>query len=96
MHKALLASTALAMIPAGAIFMMASPAERVAALEAKREEFVNASQSIIDALGEDEDLTDEQIAEIEANKAEVEKLDKQIAALKTFAPQGQGRKSSAV
>lgn len=95
MHKALLASTALAMIPAGAIFMMASPAERVAALEAKREEFVNASQSIIDALGEDEELTDEQIAEIEANKAEVEKLDKQIAALKTFAPQGQGRKSSA-
>lgn len=95
MSKALLASTALALIPAGAIFMMASPAERVAALEAKREELLNASQAIIDDLADDAELTEEQIEQIDANKAEVEKLDRQIAALKPFQPQGQGRKTGA-
>jgi HK97 family phage major capsid protein len=93
MHKALLASTALALIPAGAIFMMASPADRIAALESKREELLNASQAIIDGLGDDDDLSEEQVKQIQDNKADVEKIDGQISALQSLLPKGQGRKS---
>jgi HK97 family phage major capsid protein len=91
MKKALLASSML--IPAGAIFAMASPADRIAALESKREELLNASQAIIDGLGDDDDLSDDQVKQIQDNKADVEKIDGQISALQSLLPKGQGRKS---
>lgn len=76
----------------GPIFMMApNLQERIAALETRRQELVDASETIINGLEENADLTDEQTAEIEANAAEAEKLDRQIKALKGSLPQGKGR-----
>ena len=69
--------------------------ERITALEERREEMHGASQSILDSLEDGVDLTDEQAEEISGNAAEMEKLDKQIAALKALLPKGQGRKTQA-
>jgi hypothetical protein len=71
------------------VFNMASPAERISALEGKRDELLAASQTII-AEGED-DLTDEQNDALATNASEIEKLDKTIANLNAFLPKSKGR-----
>ena len=78
------------------LFVMAGPtaAERIAALEEKRQGLMDASQGILNELPEGEDLTDEQNDTIIANAADIEKLDRQIVALKMLEPKGQGRKSA--
>src|SRR4051812_22584365 len=83
-----------AVVPAGAIFMMATPAEQIDALEGKRQGFLDASQAIMDSLDDGVDLTDEQADEISANAGQVASVDKRITALKTMLPQGQGRKTA--
>lgn len=90
----LLASTTLA---AGhfPIMMMATPAEEaIAALEEKRDGIFAQSQEILDAA-EDGDISDDDLATIEANKAEVEKIDRLISARKAMLPVSNGRKTSA-
>jgi HK97 family phage major capsid protein len=78
----------------GPILMDAASA--LAALEERRLEMFNASQALIDAADTDEvDLSDEDLATIETNRVEIEKLDKQINARKALAPQGAGRRSTA-
>lgn len=94
----LLLSTALVLPhdPHAAIFMMApTPQERIAALEEKRQGLLDASEGIINALGDEDDLTDEQAAEIAANKVAIEKIDNQIAAFTAMLPKGKGRQSAA-
>lgn len=82
--------------PNGIILMMApTPQERIAALQEKREGILAASQAIIDALPDGEDLTDEQTETITGNTGEVEKIDKQIAAFTAMLPKGNGRKTAA-
>lgn len=77
------------------IFMEAPIATRIAALEEKRLGLFTASEEIVNSLEEGVDLSDEQTDTIAANAAEIDRLDKQIAALKMVAPQGQGRKTAA-
>jgi HK97 family phage major capsid protein len=84
-----------ACIPAGAIYMMApSIQDRITALETNRQSLLDKSQAIIDGLGENVDLSDEQTEEIAGYNADVEKLDKQITALTAMLPKGQGRKTA--
>ena len=80
--------------PHAAIFMMATPAERITALETKRGEILAASEAIVAELEDGVDLSDEQTDTITANTAEIGKIDNQITALKSLAPQGQGRKTA--
>ena len=69
--------------------------EAVAALEARRLDLQNASEALIAAADEaGEDLDDDALVTIEANAAEMEKLDKQIAARKALAPKALGRKTT--
>lgn len=76
--------------------IMMDAAAALAALDERRLELFNASQALIDAADEAEtDLSDEDLATIEANATEIEKLDKQIKARKAIAPQGQGRRTTA-
>lgn len=77
----------------GPIFMDANDA--LARLHARRTELLEASQALIDAADEaDEDLSDEDLATINANKAAIEKLDGQINARTALIPQGNGRRST--
>ncbi|MPZ41302.1 MAG: phage major capsid protein [Rhizobiales bacterium] len=81
--------------PHPAIFMMApSVQERITALETRRQELLDTSQSIVDSLDEGVDLSDEQSETITGNAAEIEKIDKQIAALQALLPKGQGRRTA--
>lgn len=75
-----------------AVLAMASPAERLAAVQARRNDLLAASEKVVADAG-DEDLTDEQSETITSNAAEIEKLDKQINALQLLQPKGQGRKT---
>ena len=81
----------------GALFtpvvMAGSVAERIAALEAKRQALIDDSTGIINSLGENEDLSADQAQKINANAAEVETIDTSIAALKSLQPVGQGRRT---
>lgn len=81
--------------PSGLVFNMASPAERIQALEGRREELMAASQAILDGLEDGEDLTDEQTQSIDDNNGEVERIDKQIGAMQKLVPQGRGRSTTA-
>lgn len=77
----------------GAIVMDAASA--IAALEDKLQDLVSSSQEIVNAADEaGVDISDEDLATIEANAAEAEKLKKQIAARKALLPTGQGRRSA--
>lgn len=96
----LLAFTALALIAGGAgstPMLNQTPAERLAALESRRTDLENASNAIIEGLGDNQDMTDAQTAEIEANATEIETIDRQIAALKRVQPAatGVGRRTTA-
>lgn len=88
MRKTLLAAVSLAalasLLPSGAIFADAGPAEQaIETLEARRLELVNANQDILDAGGADNvDISDKDLETIEANNKEIEKLDRQIQARK--------------
>lgn len=76
--------------------IMMDAATALAALDERRLELVNASQALIDAADTAEtDLSDDDLATIEANTTEIAKLDKQITARKALTPQGQGRRSAA-
>lgn len=68
---------------------------RIDNLEAKRVELHTASEAILDALGDSEDLSDDQTETINKNTTEIEKLDRQITALQALLPKGAGRKSAA-
>lgn len=77
-----------------AIFNMATPAERVSALEARRDELLAASQALIDATDNEHDLSDADNATIKSNNTEIGKIDDQISVLKPMVAQGQGRKAT--
>lgn len=89
----LLAASALSGVPA--VFMAATPADQIAALETKRAEIEAKPQAVLDSLEDGVDLSDDQAEEIAGYTAEIESIDKRIAALKTMLPKGQGRKSAA-
>jgi HK97 family phage major capsid protein len=77
----------------GAITMDAASA--LAGIEEKLQDLLDASQAIVNAADEaGEDISDADLAKIEANAAEAEKLKKQIAARKALLPTGQGRRSA--
>lgn len=80
--------------PAKAIFLMATSAERIAALETERQSLLDASQAIVDGLEDGVDMTDEQTDAITANTGKIGKIDAQITALQSLAPKSQGRKTS--
>ncbi|AMS41169.1 phage major capsid protein [Aminobacter aminovorans] len=70
-------------------------ASAITALEERRQELIDASQALVDAADEAEtDISAEDLATIEANAAEAEKLEKQINARKALLPQGQGRRTT--
>jgi HK97 family phage major capsid protein len=77
-----------------AIFMAVTPAERITALETQRQDLLDASEAIINELEENTDLTPEQLELIGTNKEKIDNIDKQIVALQSFAPKGQGRKTA--
>lgn len=67
-------------------------------LEAQQQELQEASQTLVNAADEGErDLTDDELATIEANRVKVEALGKQISARRAATPvaQGQGRRTTA-
>ncbi len=75
----------------GPVLMDANDA--IVALEARRAELFNASEALINAADDEErELTDDEVGTIEANAAEVEKFDRQIAARRAIAPKAGGRK----
>lgn len=69
--------------------------EALATLQNRREEIFNASQAIVAKADEaGVELTEEEVAAIEANTEEMEKLDRQINARKLLTPSGTGRKTA--
>lgn len=87
-----------AVLRSGLIFADAGAAEqRLESLRARRQELVDASDALIAAAdeGEGRDLEDAEIEKIKANKAEISRLDDQIAVRAALVPQGQGRKTGA-
>lgn len=75
--------------------IMMDAVEALANLEARRLELFNASEALVAAADEEErELSDEDVEAIEANTAEIEKLDRQITARKALAPKVAGRKTS--
>lgn len=89
-------AAATALSPAlGSVIMAARTIEE---MQAEQEELLAASKAIVDrADEEDRDLSEDDIAEIEANKVKVENLKRQITARQAAAPvaQGQGRRTTA-
>lgn len=77
------------LVPPGVICMAAPSIEE---LQQRQQELTEASQAIVD--GAEGDLSDEQLATIEANAAEVAKLGRSISALQQLAPKGTGRKTA--
>ena len=80
---------------AGVILMMAATVED---LRAAQEELVEASKALVDAAdAEERDLDESEIETIEANKAEIDKIGRQIAAREAARPTavGAGRKTAA-
>ncbi|RWQ16100.1 phage major capsid protein [Mesorhizobium sp.] len=89
--------SASAAIVGGAYFgpITMDAASAITALEERRQELIDASQALVDAADEaDEDISAEDLATIEANAAEAEKLEKQIKARKALLPTGQGRRTA--
>ena len=86
---------ASALVPPGVILMAAPTIDE---LRQRQQDITAESQALIETADKDErDLTDEEIATIEANKTEVEKIGRQITAREsvTVVAQGQGRKTTA-
>lgn len=93
MEKAPLASSSL--IPAGVIFAMADPAVTIDNLRARQQELDDENVALVNAADErGEDLSDEDLEKIQANKADIDRIGRQIAAREAVKPQGQGRKST--
>lgn len=87
MRKNFLAAASIAvlsLLPSGAIFADAGPADQaIDALEARRAELANANQDIIRAADDaGQDVSDKDLDTIEANNKELEKIDRQIQARK--------------
>ena len=90
--NALLGATSLT--PEFGVILMAVTIED---LEAQQQELQDASQAIVNAADErGEDISDDDLATIEANGIKVEALGKQISARRAAAPtaQGQGRRTA--
>jgi HK97 family phage major capsid protein len=69
--------------------------DALSALEERRTELFDQSQAIIAAAdGEERELTEEEVASIEANTAAIENLDRQISARQALKPVGQGRRAA--
>lgn len=77
------------------IFMMASPADRIAVLNSKYEELESNSQAILDSLEDDADLSAEQLEDIKANTAKMTEIKAQVEALTPLVPKSAGRKTTA-
>lgn len=95
MRNALMASTAL--IPVGAIFAMASPDDALQALRDKLQAETEAAEAIVAAADEaGEDLTEEQLEQIEKHNAEADRLKAQISAREKIAASraGAGRRTT--
>lgn len=86
-HNALLGAS----FPLGVILM---EAPTVATLEARVAEINEATQAFSARVEAGEELTDDELTEIEANADELEKLNKKIKALKLLEPKGQGRRTA--
>ncbi|XUM25124.1 phage major capsid protein (plasmid) [Bradyrhizobium oligotrophicum S58] len=88
--RALAALAAIA--PPLGVIMMAVPT--LAELEARVAEINAAAEAFRTRVAAGEELSDEDTDEIEANAAELEKLNKRIKAMKLLEPQGQGRRTA--
>jgi HK97 family phage major capsid protein len=97
-HRFLAAACVAALLPSGAIFADAGPAEaRLVALESELQELQLASETITNlADQEDRDLTEAEITSIEANATKMEGIQRQINARKAAvrAQAGAGRRST--
>ncbi|MFA7279806.1 MAG: phage major capsid protein [Sterolibacterium sp.] len=78
------------------IFMEVSVQDRIAALETRRSELFASLEEITNGLAEGDDLSEEQMEEINDGHEAIEKMDKQIAALKKMAPVSAGRRATDV
>ena len=76
------------------IFMDGNVQSRITALETRRDELHASLEAIVNGLGENEDLTDEQVDEINAGKAEIVRIDNQLTAIKSLVPASAGRRST--
>lgn len=94
MKTALLAATALAALASSRFTagVVLNDAPTVESLRTRQQELLDASQAILDEAGDD--ITDEQLGQIEANRAEVDKLGRRIKALEALAPVGGGRRTA--
>src|SRR5262245_26733361 len=86
------ASAATAVAAPGVILMAASTIE---SLRAKQQELQAANEELVaSADTEERDLDESELGKIKANKAEIEKLAKQIEAREAIAPIGAGRRTT--
>lgn len=84
MAPSLLASTALSHVLPFGVFN--APTQSVEALRTRQQEFHDASQALIQASDDaGRDLTDDELEQIDGNKAEMEKLGRQISAREVVA-----------
>jgi HK97 family phage major capsid protein len=75
--------------------MMDVTASAIARLEEQRANILDASNAIVAAADEDErELSDDELATIDANTASIAKFDKQIEARKALEPVATGRKTA--
>jgi HK97 family phage major capsid protein len=83
-------------LPPGVPYMAAASIDE---LRAKQQELLDASAAIVDLADKDDrEISDEELATIESNKTEIERIAKQVTARETAMPvaQGQGRKVAPV
>lgn len=92
--SSLCAGSALARYPLGTILM--APTDTIASLQARLQEMDDANNQVINAADErGEDLSDDELASIEANRAEMERLQRQITARQSAGPKpGPGRRTA--
>jgi HK97 family phage major capsid protein len=99
MATASLALAAFAAFPQISIFADAGPSERILAeLRTKLQGYADSTDEIVNlADTENRDLTDDELATVESNRVEAEKLDKQIKARETHVKvnAGAGRRVAA-
>jgi HK97 family phage major capsid protein len=89
----MLAAIALQPVPFGAMMLgsirMDGPRTTIESLRAKQQALVDANQAIVDGAGDNE-ISDDQLAAIEANRLDAENIGRQIAARESVAQPGAG------
>lgn len=90
--SAIAALAATAVIPPFGVILMDAPV--LADLEARVVEITASVEAFRVRAEAGEELTDEEVQQIEDEAAELEKLNKKIKALKLLQPQGQGRRTA--